>query len=297
MPDIRPTTRLLECAAIDAPVRAWLDVMPDAVAHYLDEWALESGPAYEPGGNTAWVAPVRTRDGDELVLKVGMRHPEAEHEAAALRLWDGSGAVRLHRAAYDDRSLALLLERCDPGTPLAALPEPDQDVAIAAVLHRIWATPIGALPGDDDPFEPLGVLCGTWADETEERLGGGGYPGDPGLVREAIAVLRARPSTGRRPGDVLLGTDVHAENVLAARREPWLLVDPKPFVGDPAYDVVQHLLNCRDRLVSDPHGLTARLADLTSTDADAVRAWTFARCACELAWWPELVPVVRALAP
>ena len=147
-----------------------------------------------------------------------------------------------------------------------------------------------------DPFERLGVLCGTWADETERRLADGGYPGDPGLVRTAIAVLRERPSQQRRPGDVLLGTDVHAENVLAARREPWLVVDPKPFVGDAAYDAVQHLLNCRERLLADPLGLTARLADLTGTQVDAVRSWTFARSACELAWWPELVPVVRALA-
>lgn len=293
MPDIRPTTRLLESAAIDGPVRAWLEVMPEAVAHYLDAWGLVAGPPYEPGGNTAWVAPVRTSDGEELVLKVGMRHPEADHEAAALRLWDGAGAVRLHRDAYDARSLALLLERCDPGTPLAHVPEPEQDIAIADVLQRIWST---ALRGDE-PFEPLAVLCRTWADETEERLVGGGYPGDLGLVRTAVALLRDRPSQQRGPGDVLLGTDVHAENVLAATREPWLLVDPKPFVGDPAYDVVQHLLNCRQRLLADPLGVTARIAGLTSTDLDDVRAWTFARAACELAWWPELVPAVAALAP
>lgn len=292
MRDVRPTARLREAAAIDDDVRAWLDVMPEAVAHYLDAWALDAGHAYEPGGNTAWVAPVRTRDGEELVLKVGMRHPEAEHEAEALRLWDGAGAVRLHRSAYDDRSLALLLERCDPGTPLAQLPEPEQDVAIAAVLQRIWSTPLSG----DEPFEPLAVLCRTWADETEQRLAGGGYPGDQGHVRAAVALLR-EPSVRGRAADVLLGTDVHAENVLAAAREPWLLVDPKPFVGDPAYDVVQHLLNCRERLVSDPLGLTARIAGLTGTDVVDVRAWTFARTACELAWWPELVPAVAALAP
>ena len=95
MRDVRPTARLREAAAIDDDVRAWLDVMPEAVAHYLDAWALDAGHAYEPGGNTAWVAPVRTRDGEERVLKVGMRHPEAEHEAEALRLWEGAGAVRL----------------------------------------------------------------------------------------------------------------------------------------------------------------------------------------------------------
>ena len=42
---------------------------------------------------------------------------------------------------------------------------------------------------------------------------------------------------------MLLHTDLHAGNVLAAEREPWLAIDPKPYVGDPAYDVTQHIFN------------------------------------------------------
>jgi streptomycin 6-kinase len=30
--------------------------------------------------------------------------------------------------------------------------------------------------------------------------------------------------------------DLHAGNVLATQREPWLVIDPKPFIGDPAFD-------------------------------------------------------------
>jgi streptomycin 6-kinase len=30
---------------------------------------------------------------------------------------------------------------------------------------------------------------------------------------------------------------------------------PKPYVGHPAYDVLQHMLNCEDRLAADPVGL------------------------------------------
>jgi hypothetical protein len=45
---------------------------------------------------------------------------------------------------------------------------------------------------------------------------------------------------------VLLCTDLHAGNVLAGPRRPWLLIDPKPYIGDPHYDLLQHLLNCAD---------------------------------------------------
>jgi streptomycin 6-kinase len=61
---------------------------------------------------------------------------------------------------------------------------------------------------------------------------------------------------------VLLATDLHAGNVLRARREPWRVIDPKPFVGDPAYDATQHLRNCGVRLRSDPDGTIRRFADL-----------------------------------
>jgi streptomycin 6-kinase len=74
-----------------------------------------------------------------------------------------------------------------------------------------------------------------------------------------------------------LATDLHAGNVLRARRAPWLVIDPKPFVGDPAYDATQHLLNCSARLRSDPDRLIRRFADLLSADHDRVRLWLFAR--------------------
>ena len=86
----------------------------------------------------------------------------------------------------------------------------------------------------------------------------GSMPGLPGI---GIALFRELPATA--DSQVLLCTDLHGENVLAARREPWLVIDPKPYVGDPAYDVLQHMLNCEDRLAADPGALAARMADLT----------------------------------
>jgi streptomycin 6-kinase len=83
---------------------------------------------------------------------------------------------------------------------------------------------------------------------------------------------------------------------LAAEREPWLLIDPKPYVGDPTYDVVQHLLNCQ-RLHTDPGGLVRRLAELLELDPDRLALWVFARCVQESPAWPGLADVARELAP
>lgn len=59
------------------------------------------------------------------------------------------------------------------------------------------------------------------------------------------------------------------------------MIDPKPFVGDPAYDPVQHVLNCDERLSADPLGLARRMVELLDLDAERVRLWLFARCAQE----------------
>jgi len=81
--------------------------------------------------------------------------------------------------------------------------------------------------------------------------------------------------------NVLLATDLHAGNVLRAEREPWLAIDPKPFVGDRAFDATQHLLNCRSRLRLEPYPTMRRMADLCEVDYDRLRLWTFARLAAE----------------
>ena len=283
---------LARSATVDPGMAAWTPYAEQRVRDVAERWSLTLGPPYRPGGDTAWVAPVRTADGDDAVLKVGRWHEEAEHEADALRLWYGAGAVRLHRYERAGDTICFLLERCVPGTPLRERPEREQDHVLASVLRRTWATPL-----DGTPFRPLHDLCRIWADETEERAAARPDVVDAGIVAAALQVLRERPPTSVEPDAALLCTDLHAGNVLAARREPWLLVDPKPYAGERAYDVVQHLLNCPGRLVADPLWLTARVADLCDIDVDAVRTWTFARSVTELWWWPHLLPAVRALAP
>ena len=94
---------------------------------------------------------------------------------------------------------------------------------------------------------------------------------------------------------MLLPTDLHGGNILASRREPWLVIDPKPYVGDPAYDPVQHMLNCPERLLADPVGLSARMADLCGVDRDRLGQWLFARSVVESAWWPLCADLARRL--
>jgi streptomycin 6-kinase len=268
----------------DEEFQAWAARLPGTVHGLSDRWSLRLGEPYQPGGDCSWVAPVTGERGEDLVLKVGWRHDEALQEADALRVWDGRGAVRLFAAHEEDQTLALLLERCVPGTTLREVrTEPEQDVIVAGLLHRLWQK------SPADGFRPLETMCDMWADRFEQEPAGG----DPGLAREAAAVFRELPRTA--DDRVLLHTDMHAGNILAARREPWLVIDPKPYVGDPAYDCLQHMLNCGDRLREDPEHFAERIVALLNVDPLRLNLWLFARCVIEPFW--GLADLAVRLAP
>jgi streptomycin 6-kinase len=277
----------------DHPARyRWLAALPELVGEVASDWGLDLGDPYEPGGQCAWVAPVRDPAGHELVLKVGWRHPEAEHEADALRFWDGDGAVRCNAARSFEEADALLLERCVPGVQLKCrLAEAEQDVVVAGLLRRLRERQ----PREPHAFGSLQEMCSQWADEFELDLARDCRSFDPGLAREGIALLRDLPRTAAR--EMLLCTDLHAGNILAAEREPWLAIDPKPLIGDPAFDVVQHMLNCDQRLARDPGALARRMADLLDLERERVTLWLFARCAQEAIHDSTMRAPARRLAP
>jgi streptomycin 6-kinase len=281
---------LVEAVDHEHQRRAWMAALPETVSAMKRQWSLKLDEPLQPGGQTAWVAWARTNADANLVLKVAWRHSEAEHEADGLRVWDGDGAVRLHAVQRLDDAVALLLERCVPGDTLACRPDAEQDTVIASLLRRLWRS-----PPPDHPFRSLDEMCQTWADSFEAKAAASPTSLDPGLARTGIALFRTLPTTAER--QVLLCTDLHAENVLSAQREPWLVIDPKPYVGDPTYDPLQHLLNCDERLRADPAGLARRMADLLDLDADRLLLWFFARCVQESAEFPALADVARRIAP
>jgi streptomycin 6-kinase len=265
----------------------WLKRLPEAVRELQDKWCLSLGHPFDVGtGSCAWVAPAVRRDGTRAVLKLGMPHMEGTHEMHGLHFWDGDPTVLLLEA--DVHHNAMLLESCEPGIPLRIQPEVEQDVVIAGLIRRLWRRP--ATP---HPFRPLAVMAASWAEETR---GAAHLWPDAGLVHEGLRVFDelSRPS----PDDVLLATDLHAGNVLSAQREPWLVIDPKPFVGDRAYDATQHLFNCKERLLADPQATVQRFADRLEIDHERLGLWMFARSAAEPreSWSADSLLLARALA-
>jgi streptomycin 6-kinase len=248
----------------------WLARLPQLVRECAQGWSLVLGEPYGEGVTSVCVRAT-SPTGGPAVLKVAFPHEESEHEADALRAWSGVGAVRLLDA--DPDSNALLLERCEPGTPLSTL-EPDDALDVAAALiPRLWV-PAG------EPFERLEDAAQGWIDhmtvafdELEVRF-------DAGLLEEALDALRdLAPAQGEQ---VLVSQDLHAGNILSAEREPWLAIDPKPLVGEREFSVAA-LIRGRE-LGTDRSSVWWRFDRLTGElglDRSRVRGWAIAHT---LAW-------------
>lgn len=200
--------------------RRWLAAVPELILAACRRWSVVMGDSFR-GGRVSYVAPATGTDGARYVVKITCPHPEAEHEAAALAAWDGDHAIRLLDHAPDLG--AMLVERCDPGTPLASIhPDEALDVLID-LLPRLWV-PAGA------PFTTLADAAKGWADGLVPAWEGAGRPFERRLVDLAIENLLWLGRTASE--SVLLHQDLHPGNVLAATRLPWLAIDPKPLVGE-----------------------------------------------------------------
>jgi streptomycin 6-kinase len=179
------------------------------VDELLDRWQLTLGDEYPPGA-AGRAYRVTRADGTPAVLKIVHPHRECEQEAEALDRWDGDGAVRL-LAHHGD---AILMERAEPGTPLSQLPTEQALDVIVGLLPRLWKDAAG--------FHTL-------ADEVELWHAEGDLDG------ELLALARELAAT---QGElVLTSQDLHGDNILAAEREPWLAIDPKPLAAEREFQV------------------------------------------------------------
>jgi streptomycin 6-kinase len=221
---------------------------------------------------------VLTERGVAAVAKFGWPHPESQHEHLALRAWAGRGAVRLLQA--DPRRSVLLLERATPDRDLTALPVLEACEVVAGLYPQLHRPAIPQLARLSDQ-------AARWAGELSQLRSDAAVPRR--YVEQAAALAREFAADPATDG-LLLHTDLHYFNVLAAERESWLAIDPKPLSGDPAYEVAPMLWNRWDEAVATGNIRNAlldrmyALVDAADLDEDRVRAWVVVREMVNIAW-------------
>jgi streptomycin 6-kinase len=253
------------------PGRRWVEGLPALVADLCGRWRLE--PTAEPPmhGALGVVFPVR-RDGEDLVLKVGWQERTTVDEAAALRAWNGDGAVRL---LDDDGAGALLLERLDSRRSLRDLPLLAAAEIAGGLIRRL------AIPAPEG-IRSLDAVAEGIAEDVHlrnERLG------RPVPLPWADLVAGLARDLGADAGSVLVHGDLHYGNVLAGRRT-WLAVDPKAVSGDPECSVPELMWTRLDE-AAGPAGARTLLDTVVGAaglDPAKARGWTIIRAVDYWLW-------------
>jgi streptomycin 6-kinase len=259
--------------------RIWLKRLPAILATCEQRWRITIGPPFDLSFN--YVAPATRSDGTPLVIKACLPSGEFTPQAEALRLFDGHGMVQL--LEYDEVEEVMLLERLLPGTLLSTLEDDQQATSIAtSVMRQMWR----AAPSEH-PFPTVSDWGRGFARLREHYVGGCG-PFPPALLAKA-ETLFAELSASMTENALLHG-DFHHGNVLAATRQPWLAIDPKGLVGEPAYETGALLRNQLSKVFDAPHPVRVmarrvdQLADELHLDRERIRGWGLAQAVLS-AWW------------
>ena len=259
----------------------WLAGLPGAVERYVGEWDLTvDGDVLS--GEASLIVPVVRRDGTPAMLKLQSVNEESESEALALRTWNPDDVVAV--LEDDPATSTLLLERLQPKT-LEDHPDPVEATRILAeLLNHLSA--VAAPPG----VRRLADVAAGMMEDAPRVIPQLEDLAERALVwRFAAMVEEMLPESGDR----LLHWDLHYLNVMAADRRPWLVIDPKPLAGDPAFELFPVLWNRWDDLVATGDVRQAirnrfdLMLDVTGIERDRALAWTAGRILQNVLWFTE----------
>lgn len=216
------------------------------------EWGVRLGEPFRLG-RYSFVAPA---DDDKVLKVVPVEDDEADHEVDALALWSGEGAVRLLRQDRDRR--AMLIERARPGNDPSALEDDEATRIAVAVGRKLWRP---AQRGK--PYRWIGDEVARWLGNAPHHE----------LVRAAKDIF----ATLTVHDNALVHGDFHHHNLLRDS-DRWLAIDPKPYVGEPEYDVAPFLWNPIGTVVTRQR-TDRRIAAFAGAglDGDRIRKWAIVR--------------------
>jgi streptomycin 6-kinase len=276
----------LALANRDDTWRPWLDALPRLIRDVLGEWRLVPDGAVATGVCAA-VVPVRDERGTPAAVKFAWPHSEQRLEHLALQAWRGEGAIRLLRA--DPSRDVMLLERAQ-SVDLTTVPVLEACRIVANLYPRLH---IPATP----QYDLLSEHCARWSRELLD------LPKNAAVPRryvEHAASLAADFSSDAATDGVLVHTDLHYFNVLAAEREPWLAIDPKPLSGDPCFEIAPLLWNRWDEVTAscDVRGALRErfytVVDVAGFDEDRARNWVIVRELVNVLWCIQDTPAIDA---
>lgn len=259
---------------------AWLAALTNQLEGIARDWSLTLGEA-SGGGTEAYVAFVKTRDGEDAVLKLTIPGIDpTRQELRTLRAANGRGYVKLLRA--DEAANVMLLEKLGPQLHALALPEERMMEVICATLKEAWcARPEGPAfaTGAERAREFGGVVAANWA-----LLG---KPCPERTFDATLAAARRRELAFDPVHSVLAHGDAHKWNTLQAHGSAtgFKFVDPDGAFAERAFDLA---IPMREWGAAMPAGdllaLARRRCDLLAGFTGVARAAIWDWSLIQLVW-------------
>jgi streptomycin 6-kinase len=245
----------------------WLQSLPTLIDTAKKRWGLEEVQT-APNLSYNYVAFAR-QDASDVVLKIGVPHETLTNEIAALRLFNGEGAVKLLEA--DEHEGLFLLERIQPGCMLSALQDDDKATHIAIdVMLKLWRSP---------PSDHTFPNVADWFTIFENKK-------DPLIERTKQTLKEFFAEKGT---SMLLHGDLHHFNILSSDKS-WLAIDPKGVIGPIAYEVGPFLLNpwrephSHEEIVKCTERRIAILSERLGFEKERILKWAIAHALLSVCW-------------
>jgi len=221
------------------------------------------------------------RHGLDVALKIPNPDVEIAAEQTALLHFAGFGAARL----LADHEAGFLLERIAPGKPLSSLVFDGKDdeatgviCSVAAELHSLGPnSKLPPVPNWHDRYDQFGAHNGSQVIPHDT------YKRAKGLYLEMV--LSQGPFTA-------LHGDLHHDNILFDHLRGWVAIDPKGYLGEPAYDFGCLLRNpgTDPRLFAKPEIIAHRLeiiVEKTKLDRTRLLLWAYTQAVLSALWSME----------
>lgn len=264
--------------------RRWHEELPTVLAELADLWSLTIGAGL-PGGSASYVARVRTANGQDRVIKVGMPSDESRHglgaEAAVLSAADGHGYARLE--AYDAERDAILMESLGTGLEWLGWSPERMLSSLTDTLMQAWELPLETVApvqaGIDDKATSLHTLVGDLWQQLDK-------PCSQSVIDQALRFADRRAAAFDQERCVVVHGDPHPANALRVltprpgAQSGFVLVDPDGLPCEAAYDLGVVLRAWSSQLRGpDPRGVLqgycVLLADRSGLDAQAIWEWGY----------------------
>lgn len=269
--------------------RRWLSKLPEILASIAKKHSLSNLRPVE-GMSLNYVATAIQGD-LPVVVKVAFDAQSLYREKLCLEAFKGHGAV----GVLDYDGTWMLQQRAIPGKSLSAL-FPDDDAhateifcTLAKKLHRAKVCDSSAFSSLKQLFQPLDQ---SWK-----------IP-DP-ILSKARSFRDELLETSIK--QVLLHGDLHHGNILQSEKD-WVAIDPKGYIGDPAFEPAAYLCNPVSSLLESSHPkkrIASRIntcSRLLELPQDRISQWLYAKSTLCWIWsledrletefWAKLIEIL-----